>query len=138
MLTGVMPAEPEPANRPVAGALSADQTESVRARVRLMIEITAREGAYRRGLVTAAEQLRPEEAAIIADLERHGLQVPQLRDVLCGGHVLIDDPHLYEDWRFNEVSHLRISSHHRDVDKARYPDIGIARLVDVKIGRAHV
>ena len=90
-----------------------------------MIEITAREGAYRRGLVSAAEQLSPEEAAIIADLERYGLQVPQLRDVLCGGHVLIDDPRLYEDWRFDEVSHLRISSHHHDVDKARYPDIGM-------------
>jgi hypothetical protein len=90
-----------------------------------MIEITAREGAYRRGLLTAAEQLRPEEAAIVADLERHGLQVPQLRDVLCGGHVLIDDPRLYEDWRFSDVSHLRISSHHRDIDKARYPDIGM-------------
>jgi hypothetical protein len=90
-----------------------------------MIEITARAGAYRRGLVAAAEHLSPEEAAIIADLERNGLQVSQLRDVLCGGHVLIDDPHLYEDWRFNEVSHLRISSHHHDVDKARYPDIGM-------------
>jgi len=90
-----------------------------------MIEITAREGAYRRGLVAAAEHLSPQEAAIVTDLERHGLQVSQLRDVLCGGHVLIDDPQLYDDWRFNEVSHLRISSHHRDIDKARYPDIGM-------------
>lgn len=90
-----------------------------------MIDITAREGAYRRGLLAAAEQLSPEEAAIIADLARHGLQVPQLRDVLCGGHVLIDDPQLYEDWRFTQVSHLRISSHHRDIDKKRYPDIGM-------------
>jgi hypothetical protein len=39
--------------------------------------------------------------------------------------VLIDDPQLYEDWRFTPVSHLRISSHHRDIDKARYPDIGM-------------
>lgn len=97
----------------------------MRARVRLMIEITARAGAYRKGLLTAAGQLSPEEAAIISDLERHGLQVSQLRDVLCGGHVLIDDPQLYEDWRFTDVSHLRISSHHRDIDKARYPDIGM-------------
>ena len=35
----------------------------------------------------------------------------------CGGHLLIDDPDLYEDWRFTQVSHLRISSHHRDIDK---------------------
>ena len=37
----------------------------------------------------------------------------------------MDDPQLYEDWRFTAVSHLRISSHHRDIDKARYPDIGM-------------
>jgi hypothetical protein len=94
-----------------------------------MIEITARAGAYRKGLLAAANHLSPEEAAIISDLERHGLQVSQLRDVLCGGHVLIDDPQLYEDWRFAEVSHPRISSHHRDIDKARYPDIGMRGLV---------
>ena len=108
-----------------ANALSTERTEQVRARVRLIIEITARAGSYRKGLLAAADHLSPEEAAIISDLERHGLQVPQLRDVLCGGHVLIDDPQLYEDWRFTEVSHLRISSHHRDIDKTRYPDIGM-------------
>ena len=90
-----------------------------------MIEITARAGAYRKGLLAAAGHLSPQEAAIISDLERHGLQVSQLHDVLCGGHVLVDDPHLYEDWRFSKVSHLRVSSHHRDIDKARYPDIGM-------------
>jgi hypothetical protein len=109
----------------VSGALSTEQTEVVRTRVRLIIEITAREGAYRKGLLAAAEHLGPEEAAIISDLERNGLQVSQLHDVLCGGHVLIDDPQLYEDWRFAGVSHLRISSHHRDIDKKRYPDIGM-------------
>jgi len=97
----------------------------VRARVRLIIEITARAGSYRRGLLAAARQLSPEEAAIIADLAEHGMQVPQLHDVLCGGHVLVDDPQLYENWRFDKVSHLRVSSHHRDIDKARYPDIGM-------------
>jgi hypothetical protein len=90
-----------------------------------MIGITARTGSYRKGMLTAVEHLSPEEAAIIADLERHGLQVPQLKDVLCGGHVLVDDPRLYEDWRFAKVSHPRVSSHHRDIDKARYPDIGM-------------
>jgi hypothetical protein len=105
--------------------LTAQRTEEVRDRVRLMIEITARAGSYRKGLLAAAAQLSPEEAAIIADLERHGLQVPQLHDVLCGGHVLVDDPQLYEDWRFAKVSHLRVSSHHKDIDKARYPDIGM-------------
>ena len=105
--------------------LAAQRTERGRARVRLMIEITARAGAYRKGLLAAAAQLSPEEAEIISDLERHGLQVPQLRDVLCGGHVLVDDPELYEAWRFTHVSHLRISSHHHDIDKKLYPDIGM-------------
>ena len=106
-------------------ALTAEQTEQVRTRVRLLIDITARAGAYRKGLLAAADQLTPEEAAIIVDLAEHGLQVPQLRDVLCGGHVLVDDPQLYENWRFEKVSHLRLSSHHRDIDKKRYPDIGM-------------
>ncbi len=99
--------------------------EEVRDRVRLMIEITARAGAYRKGLVAAARRLSPQEAAILADLERHGLQVPQLHDVLCGGHVLVDDPQLYEDWQFGKGSQPRLSSHHRDIDKTRYPDIGM-------------
>ena len=72
------------------GALTAEQTEQVRTRVRLLIDITARAGAYRKGLLAAAGQLSPEEAAIIVDLARHGMQVPQLHDVLCGGHVLVD------------------------------------------------
>src|ERR1700744_1652770 len=105
--------------------MSAARTEVVLTRVRRIIEITAREGAYRKGLLAAAEQLSPQEATLIPGLERNGLQVSQMHDVLCGGHVLIDDPQLYEDWRFAGVSHLRISSHHRDIDKARYPDIGM-------------
>ena len=109
----------------VPDALTAEQAERVKSRVRLLIEITARSGEYRKGLVTAVAQLSREEAAIISDLEGHGLQVTQLHDLLCGGHVLIDDPQLYEAWRFKKVSHQRISSHHRDIDKKRYPDIGM-------------
>jgi hypothetical protein len=105
------------------------ETERVRARIRLLIDITSRSQEYRRGLAAAAARLTPEEAAIMADLERHGMQVPQLRDVLCGGHVLVDNPQLYEDWRFEKVSHPRISSHHRDIDKSRYPDIGMRGTV---------
>jgi hypothetical protein len=111
------------------GPLSGRRTEQVRTRVRLMIEITARAGTYRKGLVAAARQLSPQEAAIVADLEQHGLQVPQLHDVLCGGHVLVDDPVLYDRWKFDKVSHLRISSHHRDIDKSKYPDIGMRGAV---------
>jgi hypothetical protein len=102
-----------------------ERAEQTRRRVRLMIEITARAGEYRRGLVKAAGRLSPEEAVILADLEEHGLQVPQLRDVLRGGHVLVDDPALYEKWREGKGSHPRLSSHHRDIDKKLYPDIGM-------------
>ena len=118
----------QPGRVPARG-LTAGRTEEVRTRVRLMIQITARAAKYRKGLLAAAARLSPEEAAIISDLERHGLQVPQLHDVLCGGHVLVDDPQLYEDWRFTEVSHPRISSHHRDIDKTKYPDIGMRGAV---------
>jgi hypothetical protein len=111
--------------RRAAPALSTEQAGEVRARTRLMIEITARDGSYRKGLLAAARHISPEEAAILSDLERHGLQVPQLRDILCGGHVLVDDPALYEAWQFARVSHRRISSHHRDIDKVRYPDFGM-------------
>jgi hypothetical protein len=90
-----------------------------------MIEITARAGAYRKGLLAAVRRLGPGEALILADLERNGLQVPQLHDVLCGGHVLVDDPRLYESWRSAKGSRPRLSSHHRDIDKTRYPDIGM-------------
>jgi len=107
-----------------AVALSGPETERVRRRVRLMVEITARVGAYRAGLSLAARRLTPEAAAIIADLERHGLDVPQLRDVLCGGHVLVDDPELYGRWRFPK-SRTRLSSHHKGIDKQRYPDLGL-------------
>jgi hypothetical protein len=99
-----------------------------------MIEITARGGSYRKGLLSAVEHLSPEEAAIISGLERYGLQVPQLQDVLCGGHVLVDAPELYDDWQFQKVSHRRLSSHHPDIDKARYPDIGMrGRVVREKL-----
>ncbi len=105
--------------------LSTDRTEQVRTRVKLLIQITTRSRSYRKGLMAAAKHLSPEEAAIIADLERHGMQVTQLHDVLCGGHVLVDNPQLYDDWRFSKASHERMSSHHRSIDKSRYPDIGM-------------
>lgn len=106
-------------------ALTPEQTEQVRTRVRLLIGITVRPGTYRKGLLNAAARISPQEAAIIVDLAGHGMQVSQLKDLLCGGHVLVDAPELYENWRFAKVSRTRISSHHRDIDKTRYPDIGM-------------
>jgi hypothetical protein len=97
----------------------------MRTRVRLLVQLTTRHGTYRRGLVQAAKGLTPEEAAVLADLEAHGLDVNQLRDVLWGGHVLVDNPDLYERWRFPKVTRERLSSHHRTVDKQLYPDLGM-------------
>jgi hypothetical protein len=99
-------------------------TERVRARARFIVEITARAGSYRNGLLKAVARLTPEEAAILSDLEAQGLDVPQLREILRGAHVLVDDPALYDRWRFRG-SRQRISSHHHDVDKTRYPDFGL-------------
>ena len=106
------------------GPLSADETERVRRRVRLMVQIASQIGKYRAGLPVAAKRLTPSEAAIIADLERHGLDVPLFRDVLCGAHVLVDEPGLYERWRFRK-SRERLSSHHKTIDKREYPDLGL-------------
>ena len=88
-----------------ADTARARQAEVTRRRVRLMIEITARAGTYRKGLLSAVKHLSPEEAAIVSDLERYGLQVPQLQDVLRGGHVLEDE--------LFQVS-LRIREHHAE------------------------
>lgn len=122
----------EPTNR--AGTarsqpLGAVQAQAVSDRVRLLIQITAQSAPFRKGLIPATRRLSREEATIIADLERHGLQVTQLRDVLHGGHVLIDDPSLYTSWQFAKVSHPRISSHHHDIDKKLYPDYGMRGYV---------
>ncbi len=108
-----------------AGRLDAGQARTVRERVRLLIEITAQAGTFRKGLVPATGRLTREEATVVSDLERNGLQVTQLGDVLHGGHVLVDDPELYTNWQFAKVSYPRISSHHHDIDKKRYPDYGM-------------
>lgn len=107
-----------------ANELAASETERVRTRVQLMVGITARSGKYRSGLGQAAKRLTPSEAAIIADLETHGLDVQRLREVLCGAHVLVDAPELYERWRFPK-SRERLSSHHKTIDKKQFPDIGL-------------
>jgi hypothetical protein len=104
--------------------LSRADTERIQERVRWLVRITSRYGRYRAGLAAALLRLEPGEAAIIADLERHGLDVPQLREILCGAHVLVDDPELYASWRF-DGSRERLSSHHRTIDKDEFPDLGL-------------
>lgn len=114
-----------PPQRTTTGA-GVDRAEGdrIRRRVQLLVDITSRVGEYREGLDRAAARLTDHEAAIIQDLEQHGLDVLQLREVLWGGHVLIDDPELYERWRFPR-SRERLSSHHKSVDKSQYPDLGL-------------
>jgi hypothetical protein len=110
---------------PTHRSLSAEETDRIRERVRLMIEISARGARFRGGLQHAARRLTPEEAAVIADLEAHGLDVIQLRNLLRGAHVLVDESYLYERWVFPRASHQRISSHHPEIDKREYPDYGM-------------
>ena len=105
--------------------LSPAETARVRERVRLMLEVSSRSNRFRRGILQAAARLTPHEAAIVADLERHGLDVTQLRDLLHGAHVLVDQPELYERWVFPHKSHQRMSSHHPEIDKRTYPDYGM-------------
>lgn len=114
----------QPAGPGTAPTLSGAAAERVRTRVKLLVDITSKAGGFRDGLELAGERLTRPEATIIADLERHGLDVPQLREVLLGGHVLVDDPELYERWRFPKT-HQRLSSHHPQIDKKRYPDLGL-------------
>lgn len=112
--------------QPTTTGTSVDRAEGdrIRRRVKLLVDITSRVGEYRDGLELAADRLTDHEATIIQDLERHGLDVPQLREVLWGGHVLVDDPDLYERWRF-PTSRERLSSHHKTMDKSQYPDLGL-------------
>jgi hypothetical protein len=119
MVGASMPRGSEPAaSNPIS-------TQQIRRRVRLMVQISARPGVYRHGLEKTAERLTSQEAVVLADLEHHGLDVVQLQDVLRGAHVLVDDPSLYERWQFPRVSHQRISSHHHEIDKHKYPDYGM-------------
>jgi hypothetical protein len=91
--------------------------------------LTARDRSHRRGLLAATRRLSPEDTTIVSDPQRHGMKVPQLRNVPCGGAVPVDDPWPHEQWRFPKVSHQRISSHHRDIGKVRYPDLGMRSRV---------
>ena len=59
------------------------------------------------------------------DLAAYGLDVIQLRVLLRGADVLVDESDLYERWPSPEVSHERISSHDLEVDKREYPDYGM-------------
>ena len=59
----------------------------------------------------------------MSDLVDRGLSIPALVSFLQGAHLMIGDVALYERWIFPS-SRPRLSSHHRSIDKARYPDYG--------------
>ena len=113
---------------PAAGLeLSATETERVRARARLMIEITARCGRFRGGLLQAAARLTPEEEAIVSLTWKRPTVSTSFS---CG--ICCTAPTCWwisltstNGGCFPPVSHQRISSHHPEIDKKRFPDYGM-------------
>ena len=88
---------------PGSSALTEEQTAPVRTRVRLFIDITALGRQLSPG--GGAPRTQPGRGGDHRRPGRRRLQVPQLRDLLQGGHVLVDHPQLYEKWRFTKASH---------------------------------
>jgi hypothetical protein len=95
-----------------------------RLRVGALTRVQLLVSKYRRGLAEAAAGVTGPESAVLQDLQDRGLDASGLRVMLHGGHIVIDDPDLYDRWVF-AGSVQRLSSHHRDVDKKKYPDYGM-------------
>ena len=56
-------------------------TEQIRRRVRLMVQISARPGVYRRGLVKTAERVTPQEAVVtLCEMLEKAGKIPLLRE----------------------------------------------------------
>jgi hypothetical protein len=68
--------------------LTAERTEEVRARVRLMIEITARAGAYRKGLILARRDGRLH--LFSRDPDNRAKLVPSPRESMDVHDTLVD------------------------------------------------
>jgi hypothetical protein len=105
--------------------LDSVSAELERLRVGALVKLQLVVSRYRRGLAEASGRATPKESLILRDLEARGLDAEAFLVMLHGGHVVIDDPELYERWTFPD-SVERLSSHHKDVDKKRYPDYGMA------------
>lgn len=103
------------------GSVSA---ELERLRVGALVKLQLVVSRYRKGLAEASGRATPKESLILRDLEVRGLDAEAFRVMLHGGHVVIDDPELYERWTFPD-SVERLSSHHKDVDKKQFPDYGM-------------
>ena len=102
-------------------------------RVRLLIDITACAGSLSPG---AAGSRRPAQPGRGGDHHRPGgrwvREVPQMRDLLRGGHVLVDDPQAPREVAFNlNESAADIQSSHGDIDKKPYPDFWMRGPADL-------
>jgi len=104
--------------------LDSGSAELERLRVGALIKLQLVVSRYRKGLAEASERATPRESLILRDLEARGLDAEAFQVMLHGGHVVVDDPELYERWTFPD-SVERLSSHHKDVDKKQYPDYGM-------------
>jgi hypothetical protein len=91
----------------------------------LLVKIAAAAGDFSPQISRAVAVATDEEVRIMSDLVDRGLSIPSLVSFLQGAHLLIGDKSLYERWIFPS-SRRRLSSHHRTVDKTRFPDYGYA------------
>ena len=96
---------------------------TARPRLVLLVKVAATAGDFSPGLARAVASATDEEVRIMSDLVDRGLSIPELVSFLQGAHLLIGDVALYERWIFAS-SRPRLSSHHRTVDKSRFPDYG--------------
>ena len=129
---GVRLMTPQPWERPMTGP-SAQRvgptrpvsrgTQVARQRLALLVKVAATTGDFSPRLAGAVGAATAEEVQILSDLVDRGLSIPALVSFLQGAHLMIGDVALYERWIFPS-SRPRLSSHHRSVDKARYPDYG--------------
>ena len=125
-MNGEMAAESRPSGATGVTARAADAAGETLARLRVngLVSLQLLFVKYRKGLADASRRATDKELFVMRDLEERGLDAEGLRVMLGGGHVVIDDPELYERWVFPD-SDQRLSSHHREMDKKQYPDYGM-------------
>lgn len=95
-----------------------------RRRLSLLVRIAASAGAFSPHLADAVDRATDPEVRVLSDLVDRGMSIPEMVSVLQGAHVVVGDDDLYQRWIF-PTSRLRMSSHHRSVDKRVSPDYGL-------------
>ena len=96
----------------------------MRTRVRLLVQLTTRHGRYRVGWSKRPRPSRQRRPQCLRTSKSTARRQSAARRAVWR-HVLVDNPDLYERWRFPKVTRQRLSSHHRTVDKVTYPDLGM-------------